>query len=48
MRTAVVNEDTESVTGYEVRAFTLDEKESGLTKEQLLELIDEHSELKLW
>ena len=43
-----VNEDTETVTGYEVRSFYLDEEESGITKEQLLKLMDEHSELKLW
>lgn len=43
-----VDETTEIVTGYEIRGFQIDEEESGLTKEEILEIIKEHPENKLW
>ena len=43
-----VDEDAERVVDYEVRAVTLLDEKTELTKEQLLQAIDEHPELKLW
>lgn len=43
-----VDEDTETVTGYEVRSFGLEDGKLAFTKEQVLELVAEHPELKLW
>ena len=44
-----VDEDTKTVTGYTVRSVMIDE-ETGteLTKEEILNIIAEHPELKLW
>ena len=43
-----VDEDAERVVDYEVRAVTLLDEKTELTKEQLLQAIDEYPELKLW
>ena len=43
-----VDEDREVVTGYSVRAIKLEDDNSGFTKGQILELVKEHPELKLW
>ena len=43
-----VDEDREVVTGYSVRAIKLEDNNSGFTKSQILELVKEHPELKLW
>ena len=44
-----VNEDTKTVTGYKVRSVLIDEEtETELTKEEILDAIAEHPELKMW
>ena len=43
-----VNEDEEKVTGYEVRSVHSEEEPTKLTKEEILETVKEHPELKLW
>lgn len=43
-----VDEETKTVLDYEVRSFTLNEKKSGFTKEEILKAVKEHPELKLW
>lgn len=43
-----VDEETEKVSGYSVRSIKLENENSGLTKEEILELVKEHPELKLW
>ena len=43
-----VDEKTEKVVDYSVRGFQLNEDDSGLTKEDILEIIKEHPENKLW
>ena len=43
-----VDEESQTVYDYEVRMFLLEETKSELTKDQILELIKEHPELKLW
>ena len=44
-----VNEDTKTVTGYTVRSVIVDEEiNTELTKEEILEVVAAHPELKLW
>lgn len=43
-----VDEEQEKVLDYEVRSFSLNEEKSGFTKDELLEIMKEHPELKLW
>ena len=43
-----VNEETEKVTEYEVRYLTLEPEESGLTKEDILQVVSETPDLKFW
>jgi hypothetical protein len=43
-----VDQETKTVSGYEVRTFRLEEEKSELTKEEILEAVKEHPELKLW
>ena len=45
---STVDEETETVLDYEVRSMGYDEEKSGFTKTQILELMKEHPELKLW
>lgn len=43
-----VDEVKKTVTGYSVRGIRLEDKESGFTKEEILRLVKEHPENKLW
>lgn len=43
-----VNEKTEVVSNYECRGIRLEDYESDLTKEEILQIVSEHPELKLW
>ena len=43
-----VDEEQEKVLDYEVRSFSLDEEKSGLTKNEIFEIMKEHPEFKLW
>lgn len=43
-----VDEEKEEVWGYEVRTFRLLEEPSGFTKEDYLNLVTNHPEIKLW
>ena len=43
-----VDIESEKVTGYMVKSIRVDDTESGLTKKELLQLIKEHPENKLW
>lgn len=43
-----VDEETETVTGYSVRWFNLMDERSGMTKQEILEEVEKHPELKLW
>lgn len=44
-----VNENTETVTDYMVRSVMIDEEtKTELTKEEILNIVAEHPELKLW
>lgn len=43
-----VDEDKEEVCGYEVRSVRLLEEPSGFTKEDYLDLVANHPEIKLW
>lgn len=43
-----VDEEQEKVLDYEVRSFSLNEEKSGFTKDDILEIMKEHPELKLW
>ena len=43
-----VDQETKTVSGYEVRTVRLEEEKSELTKEEILEAVKEHPELKLW
>ena len=43
-----VNEATRTVTGYEFRSLRLESKESELTKEDILQAVNETPDLKLW
>lgn len=43
-----VDEETRTISDYEVRMFALDETKFDMTKEQILELLKEHPEYKLW
>lgn len=43
-----VDEEQEKVLGYEVRSISLNEEKSGFTKDEILEIMKEHPELKLW
>ena len=44
-----VDEDTKTVTGYTVRSVMIDEEtKTELTKEEILNIVAEHPELKLW
>lgn len=44
-----VDEDTETITGYSIRRFACeDDKETELTREQILSDLKEYPELKLW
>lgn len=43
-----VDEDTEEITDYEVRGLRVSDRETGWTKEDLLTLLKEHPENKLW
>lgn len=43
-----VDEQTETVLDYSVRKIKIDEENSGLTKEDIQEIIKEHPENKLW
>ena len=43
-----VDEETETITGYHLRGFRKSEETTDFTKEQILELLKEHPEYKLW
>lgn len=43
-----VDEEQEKVLDYEVRSFSKNEEKSGFTMDELLEIMKEHPELKLW
>ena len=43
-----VNQDTKTVTGYECRGIHLATEESGVTKEEILQAVNETPDLKLW
>ena len=43
-----VDRETETVTGYEVRQFSLSEQKIELTRKDVVETMKEHPELKLW
>lgn len=43
-----VNEDTGAITGYHCYGLQLAGEDSGFTKEMILEIIQEHPEIKLW
>lgn len=43
-----VDIESEKVTGYMVKSLRVDDTESGLKKDELLKLIKEHPEHKLW
>jgi hypothetical protein len=43
-----VNEASETVTGYKIVGFMLNDGDSGFTKEMILELVKEHPENQLW
>ncbi|MBQ8272651.1 MAG: hypothetical protein IJZ09_06575 [Tidjanibacter sp.] len=43
-----VDEEKEEVLGYEVRTFRMLEEQSGFTKEDYLNLVTNHPEIKLW
>ena len=45
---SVVDEEQEKILGYEVRYFSIDEEKSGFTKDEILELMKKHAELKPW
>lgn len=43
-----VDEKTETILDYSVRSIKIEEEKSGLTKEDIQEIIKEHPENKLW
>ena len=43
-----VNEKTEVISNYECRGIRLEDYESDITKEEILQITSEHPELKLW
>lgn len=43
-----VNEIEETVTGYEVHGLRTNKEESAFTKENIIQIIEEHPEIKLW
>lgn len=43
-----VNEDSGTVTGYEIFNVSLQDEDSGFTKDEILKLVKEHPEHKLW
>lgn len=43
-----VDEQTETILDYSVRSIKIEEEKSGLTKEDIQEIIKEHPENKLW
>ena len=43
-----VDEDAKKVTGYEVRSVSIQEERTGFIKEEILEIVKEHPELKFW
>lgn len=43
-----VDEEKELVLDYEMRSISLDEEKSDFTKEEILDIVKEHPELKLW
>ena len=43
-----VDEVKKTVTGYSVRDIRLEDEESGFTKEEILRLVKEHPENKMW
>ena len=43
-----VDEEQEKILDYEVRSFSQKEEKSGFTKDEILEIMKEHPELKLW
>lgn len=43
-----VDEETETVLDYEVRRITHDETKNTLSREEILKLMEEHPEYKLW
>lgn len=43
-----VDIEEEKVTGYHVNGIMLGEKDSGITKEEMLQMAAEHPELRLW
>lgn len=43
-----VDEDTETVVDYQVRGVQIIEEDAGFTKEEILSIIKEHPENKLW
>ena len=45
---STVDVETETVLDYEVRSFTIDDEPCDYTTKQILELVKEHPELKLW
>ena len=45
---SLVNEATRTVTGYEFRSLRLESEESELTKEDILQAVNETPDLKLW
>ena len=45
---STVDEEKEVVLDYEVRSVMLGDEKSGYTKQEILDLVKEHPELKLW
>lgn len=43
-----VDEDTESITGYEVHGVKIEDEKSGFTKEKILQIVKEADNIKLW
>lgn len=43
-----VDEETERIVGYSVRRISLDERKNNLSREQILQEMKEHPEMKLW
>lgn len=43
-----VDEDTKEVTSYEVRPVMLDDAEWDMTRDEMLEFLEEHPEVKVW
>ena len=45
---STVDEENETIAGYSVNGILYKEGNSGYTKKQILDIVKEHPELKLW